>query len=59
MTLHKAGLWICVVNPFVIKGYGNNSIRKATTDKKDARKIANYGLEYWDELRRFVPTDVD
>jgi transposase len=59
MTLHEAGVWICVVNPFVIKGYGNNSIRKAKTDKKDARKIANYGLEYWDELRRFVPTDVD
>jgi hypothetical protein len=59
MTLHEAGIWVCVVNPFVIKGYANNSIRKAKTDKKDARKIANYGLEYWDELRRFVPADID
>jgi transposase len=27
------------------------------TDKADARKIARYGLEYWNDLRRYAPTE--
>ena len=53
--LHDAGFYVCVVNPIVTKNYRNNKVRKAKTDKIDAVKLANYGIEYWHELRRFFP----
>lgn len=37
--------------------YGNNSLRRAKTDKKDAVKLANYGLDHWPTLSRYVPED--
>ena len=46
-----------VVNPKLIKDFGNNSLRKVKTDKTDAVKIARYGLEYWEEMREFTDTD--
>lgn len=42
--LHEEGIFVSAVNPKLIKDYGNNSLRKAKTDKADARKIAHYGL---------------
>jgi len=56
-VLHEVGLFVSVVNPKLIKGYGNNSLRKVKTDKADAKKIARYGLEYWDELREYTPIE--
>ena len=53
--LHDAGFYVCVVNPLVTKNYRNNRVREAKTDKIDAVKLANYGIEYWHELRRFFP----
>ena len=53
--LHDAGFYVCVVNPIVTKNYRNNRVREAKTDKIDAVKLANYGIEYWHELRRFFP----
>ena len=29
----------------LVHDYGNNSLRRAKTDKKDAVKLANYGLD--------------
>ena len=55
--LQDAGLYVSVVNPVLIHDYGNNSLRRAKTDKKDAVKIARYGLEHWLELLRFVPEE--
>ena len=55
--LHDAGFYVCVVNPIVTKNYRNNKVRKAKTDKIDAVKLANYGIEYWHELRRFFPEE--
>lgn len=56
-ALHEAGIYVCVVNPLVIHDYGNNSIRKTKTDKKDALKIARYGIDNWRELREHTPID--
>ena len=50
-------LFRSVVNPKLIKDFGNNSLRKVKTDKADAVKIARYGLEYWEEMREFTETD--
>ncbi len=58
MALREAGLFVSVVNPKLIKDFGNNSLRKVKTDKADAVKIARYGLEYWEEMREFTETDI-
>lgn len=55
--LHDAGLFVCAVNPLLIREYGNNSLRRVKTDKADSLKIARYGLDYWTELRQYVPMD--
>lgn len=56
-ALRKAGIFVSVVNPKLIKDFGNNSLRKVKTDKADAVKIARYGLEYWEEMREYTETD--
>ena len=56
-VLHDAGYFVSVVNALLIYKYGNNSIRKAKTDKLDAVKIANYCLDRWADLERFTPVD--
>ncbi len=38
----------------LVHDYGNNSLRRAKTDKKDAIKLANYGLDHWLTLPRYV-----
>ena len=58
MFLHSAGFFVCTVNPLLIKQYGNNSIRKVKTDKTDAKKIARYALDNWNELRQYTPMDI-
>ena len=55
--LHDAGLYISVVNAMLVYNYGNNSLRRAKTDKKDAVKLANYGLDHWLTLPRYVPEE--
>lgn len=56
-VLSKAGLFVCTVNPHLIKNYGNNTIRKVKTDSADAKKIARYTLDNWAELREYTSMD--
>ena len=42
--LHGAGLYVSVVNAMLVHDYGNNSLRRGKTDKKDAVKLANYEM---------------
>lgn len=56
-ALHDAGVFVCAVNPKLIKDYGNNSLRKVKTDKADSKKIARYGLDNWTELREYSSMD--
>lgn len=56
-SLYNAGLYVSVVNPKLIKDYGNNSLRKVKTDKADAVKIARYSLDNWNELRQYSAMD--
>ncbi len=51
------GLYVSVVNAMLVHDYGNNSLRRAKTDKKDAVKLANYGLDRWTTLPRYIPED--
>lgn len=38
-------------------GYGNNDLRRVKTDRKDAVKLANYGLDRWLTLPRYIPEE--
>jgi transposase len=55
--LHVAGIFVSVVHPKLLHGYGNDTIRRAKTDKLDAVKIANYTIEKWLKLRPYIPEE--
>ena len=55
--LHDAGLYVSVVNAKLVHGYGNNDLRRVKTDRKDAIKLANYGLDRWLTLPRYIPEE--
>ena len=52
--LHDAGLYVSVVNAKLVHSYGNNDLRRVKTDRKDAVKLANYGLDRWLTLPRYI-----
>jgi len=56
-ALHEMGIYVCVLNPILIKQSGAGSVRKVKNDKKDAMKIAKYGLDNWVKLRQHTPMD--
>ena len=56
-VLHKLGIYVCILNPILIKQSGGGSVRKVKSDKKDALKIAKYGLDNWAKLREYTPMD--
>lgn len=55
--LHDAGLYVSVVNAKLVHDYGNNELRRVKTNRKDAVKPANYGLDRWLTLPRFIPEE--
>lgn len=55
--LHDAGIYVSVVNAMLVHDYGNNSLRRAKTDKKDAIKLANYAIDRWLTLPRYLPEE--
>ena len=57
IALHEAGIYVSVVNAMLVHDYGNNTLRRAKTDKKDAIKLANYGLDRWPNLPEFSPEE--
>ena len=56
-ALHDAGLYVSVVNTKLVHGYGNNELRRVKTDKQDAVKLANYVLDRWISLPRYIPEE--
>jgi len=57
IALYDAGLFVSLVNPHLIKNFGNNSLRKVKSDPADAKKIARYTLDNWAELRQYSSMD--
>ena len=43
--------------PLIMRKYASVTLRKAKTDKIDAIKIANYGLEQWHSLQEYQPRE--
>jgi transposase len=56
-ALHELGIFVSVLNPILTKQSGGGSVRKVKNDKADARKIAKYGLDNWNDLRQYTPED--
>jgi len=56
-VLHNAGIYVSAVNAMLVHDYGNNSLRRAKTDKKDAVKLANYAIDHWLLLPRYFPEE--
>lgn len=54
-VLCEKGIYVSVVNAMLIHNYGNNTLRRAKTDKKDAVKLANYALDHWLLLPQYFP----
>lgn len=54
--IYNAGIFVCVVNPILLRGYGS-SLRPGKTDRADARRLARYGLEHWTELLPYAPQE--
>jgi transposase len=44
--LNTANYNVCVLNPLIIRRYSQTRLYRAKTDKKDAKTIAEYGLQY-------------
>ena len=49
--------YVSVINPLVMKKYCNMTLRKGKTDKLDAIKIANYGIDNWYHLKNYEVCD--
>lgn len=50
--LHDTELYVSIVNAKLVHSYGNSDLRRVKTDRKDAVKLANYGLDRWLTLPR-------
>lgn len=55
--LKERGIFVAVINPLIMKKYANITLRKGKTDRLDAVKIANYGLDNWFHLVNFIATE--
>lgn len=56
LYLKERGIFASIINPLVMSKYINVAIRKGKTDKLDAIKIANFGLDHWYHLIDYSPT---
>jgi transposase len=54
--LKEHNIFVSVINPLIMSKYANVAIRKGKTDKLDAFKIANFGLDHWFHLVDYSPT---
>jgi transposase len=55
--LAENGIFVSVVNALRMNKFCSQDLRRAKTDKKDALKIAAYGIMYWNELTAYSAAD--
>lgn len=55
MHLQQEGFFVAVINPLMMKKFAAQHIRRGKNDKRDALKIAAYGIEKWYQLENFTP----
>lgn len=52
----QAGMFVSVINPLAMKKSASKAICKGKTDKLDAVRIANYGIDNWFHLVDYTPS---
>ncbi len=57
--LKDNGIFTAVINPYQMKQYRVQSLRRVKTDRADSMIIAKYGLDNWDKLRDYVNSEDD
>lgn len=55
--LKEREIFVAVINPLVMKKYASVILRKGKTDKLDAVRIANYGLDNWLHLINYESSE--
>ena len=55
--LQEKGIFVAVINPYKMKLYRSEELRRAKTDKIDSRIIANYGIDRWFKLEEYKVND--
>lgn len=56
-SFKDAGFFVSVINTLAMKRYASTAIRKGKTDKMDAVRIANYGIDNWFKLVDYTLPD--
>ena len=56
MYLKEHGFFVSVVNPYEMKKYRSQGLRRVKTDKQDTITICKYGLDYWYRLKNYEAT---
>ncbi|WP_114311594.1 IS110 family transposase [Thermus caldifontis] len=56
-ALYRAGFHVVVLNPFAVKSYSRSLLRRAKTDRADARLIARFVAERWQQLPPYYPSE--
>ena len=51
--LQEKGIFVAVINPFEMKEYRCQGLRRVKIDKQDAITISNYGLDHWYRLKKY------
>ena len=53
--LQEKGFFVSVINPYLMKSYRNESLRKAKTDKIGFPvSLYNYGIDHWFKMKEFL-----
>jgi transposase len=56
-ALHRSGFRVYVLNPLAVKSYARSLLRRAKTDRADARLIARFLAERYADLEPYEPTE--
>lgn len=51
--LKEKGFFVAVINPFEMKEYRCQGLRRVKTDRQDAVTISNYGIDHWYRLKDY------
>lgn len=56
--LQGKGLFVAIINPFEMKVYRCQGLRRVKTDRQDAITISNYGIDHWYRLKNYEARNI-
>ena len=51
--LKDHNIFVAVINPYAMKQYCSQGLRRVKTDKSDSISISRYGIEHWDSMQEY------